>query len=86
MSVSIIILGSNPATKLGLIRSVETAFDCKITVINLVSSMSQHRRVPIDCRSKYVEKYYYALKYNEESLCSVLMENCGEQQNLLSFR
>lgn len=76
--VSIIILGSNPATKLGLIRSIGEAMECRITVVNMVHQMPKRNRIPSDCRSKYVTRHLYALKYQPEVLCETLLTHCKE--------
>ena len=79
MSVSIIILGSNPATKLGLIRSIGEAIECHITVINMVHQIPKKGSASVDCQSKYVSKYLYALKYQPDALCETLLTHCKEE-------
>ena len=77
---SVIILGSNPATKLGLIRSVGEAIGCPITVINMVYELPKGDYVPVDCASKYVTKHLFALKFHPEDLCDTLLKNCIEKE------
>lgn len=79
MALSVIILGSNPATKLALIRSVGEAFQCRITVINMVNAIPKKKKPTFDCTSKYVSRYLYALKFQPEALCETLLSNCIEE-------
>ena len=78
MLQSIIVIGSNPITKLGLIRSVGEMGICRITIISMVMQMPKGDHKTIDCYSKYVERYYCAVKFNAESLYSALMDHCRE--------
>ena len=76
MKQKVIILGSNSMTRLSLIRSIGEAMDCDITVVNMVHNLSQRRRKPVDCYSKYVSRCLYAQKYQAEELCNLLMKEC----------
>lgn len=78
MSQSVIIIGSNPITKLGLIRSIGELGGCRITVISMVMQPSKGRHKSIDCFSKYVERHYCAQKFNADSLYATLMDFCRE--------
>lgn len=44
MKQKVIILGSNPITRLSLIRSIGEAMDCEITVVDMVHSLSKKQR------------------------------------------
>ena len=79
MKQKVIILGSNPMTRLSLIRSIGEAMDCDITVVNMVHSLSGKRRKPIDCYSKYVCRCLYARKYQAEALCNLLLKECADK-------
>lgn len=75
----VIILGSNPMTRLSLIRSVGEAMDCEITVIAMVFSLPRFwESKPVDARSKYVSRLLYALKYHAEALCDLLLKECAD--------
>ena len=76
----VIILGSNPMTRLSLIRSVGEAIDCEITVVAMVFSLPKSwERKPVDIQSKYVGRLLYAEKYNADSLCDLLLRECADK-------
>lgn len=76
----VIILGSNPMTRLSLIRSVGEAMDCEITVVAMVFSLPKSwERKPVDIQSKYVGRLLYAEKYNADSLCDLLLRECADK-------
>ena len=80
MEQGVIIIGSNPITKLGLIRSIGEMGGCRITVITMVMQMPKGKHMSIDCSSKYVDRHYYALKFNADLLYSTLMDYCRETE------
>ena len=87
MSQRVIVLGSNPATRLSLIRCVGAVEDCRVTIITMVSQIPEKPYRTIDTYSKYVDKYFFAKKYDAEGLAHLLMEKCrveGEKPILLS--
>ncbi len=87
MSPSIIIIGSNPATKLSLIRCVGAVEGCKVTVVTMVSQIPEKPERTIDAYSKYVERFFYAKKYDADGLANLLLEKCrveGEKPILMS--
>lgn len=79
MKQKVIILGSNPMTRLSLIRSIGEAMECEITVVNMVHSLSGKKRKPVDCYSKYVSRCLYAQKYHAEALCDLLLKECVDK-------
>lgn len=71
----VVILGSNPMTRLSLIRSIGEALDCEIIVVDMVHSISKWRCAKtIDCYSKYVSRYLQAQKYKADPLCDLLLK------------
>lgn len=86
-SYRVIILGSNPATRLCLIRCVGAIEGCRVTVINMVSKLPERPYRTIDTYSKYVDCWFFAKKFDEDGLAKVLLEKCrvdGEKPLLLS--
>lgn len=79
MRQKVIILGSNPMTRLSLIRSIGEAMDCEITVVDMVHSLTKKQRKPVDCYSKYVSRCLYAQKYQPEALCNLLLKECADK-------
>ena len=87
MSHKVIVIGSNPATKLSLIRCVGAIEDCKVTVVSMFSELTGKPHRSYDTYSKYVDYYYYAKKYDAEGLANLLLEKCrieGEKPIILS--
>lgn len=77
--LTVVILGSNPMTRLSLIRSIGEVVDCDIAVVDMVHSTQKKRRnKPVDCYSKYVGKYLLAQKYKAEPLCELLLKEFPE--------
>lgn len=74
----VIVIGSNPATRLGLIRSVGAVEGCRVTVIEMVMQVTPNLRPSYDSASKYVDNTYFAEKFNAEGLCLLLLEKCRE--------
>ena len=73
--LTVVILGSNPMTRLSLIRSVGEAIDCEIVVVDMVYSLSNRKHIkPVDCYSKYVSRYLTAQKYKAAPLCELLLK------------
>lgn len=84
---SVIVLGSNPATRLSLIRCVGAVEGCRVTIINMVSDIPEKPYRTIDTYSKYVDKYFFAKKFDADGLARLLMEKCrveGEKPFLMS--
>ena len=83
----VIVLGSNPATKLSLIRCVGAVEGCRVTVVSMVSQIPEKPERTIDTYSKYVERFFYAKKYDADGLANLLLEKCrveGEKPILMS--
>ncbi len=74
-----IIIGSNPMTRLSLIRSIGEVMDCDIIVVDMVSNIPEKEILPVDCFSKYVKRHLYAKKYDADNLCKVLLDQCANQ-------
>ena len=87
MSHNVIVIGSNPATKLSLIRCVGAIEGSRVTVVSMVSGLSEKSQRSYDTYSKYVDNYFYAKKYDAEGLANLLLEKCrieGEKPIILS--
>lgn len=89
----VIVIGSNPATKLSLIRCVGAIEGCRVTVVSMVRQahhkygLAGKRHRSYDTYSKYVDHCFYAKKYDAEGLASLLLEKCraeGERPIILS--
>ena len=59
---SIIIIGSNPMTRLSLIRSIGEVTHCDITVVDMVHEIPKKDIKPVDCYSIYVKRLLRAKK------------------------
>jgi predicted ATP-grasp superfamily ATP-dependent carboligase len=87
MSQSVIVLGSNPATRLSLIRCVGKIEGCRVTVINMVSQLPEKPFRTLDSYSKYVDHWLFAKKFDAEGLARILLDQCrveNERPVLLS--
>lgn len=80
MFQSIIIIGSNPASRLALIRSVGKLENSRVKLIVLVLHEGKHNR-PFDSYSKYVDSFYYAKKFDPEGLAKLLLNHLREENN-----
>ncbi len=76
MRKSIIIIGSNPMTRLSLIRSIGEVTLCDITVVDMVSEIPKKDVKPVDCHSKYVKRLFHTKKYDADGLCKLLLDQC----------
>jgi len=86
-NIRVIVIGSNPATKLSLIRCVGVVEGCQVTVVTMVSQIPEKPQRTIDTYSKYVERFFYAKKYDADGLANLLLEKCrveGEKPILMS--
>lgn len=73
--IKVVILGSNPMTRLSLIRSIGESLDCEIIVVDMVHSISKWKWTKtVDCYSKYVSRYLQAQKYKAAPLCDLLLK------------
>ena len=85
-NLRVIVIGSNPATKLSLIRCVGAIGDCRVTVVSMVHGLSVKPHRSYDTYSKYVDRYFYAKKYDADGLASLLLEKCRiERQKPIIF-
>jgi predicted ATP-grasp superfamily ATP-dependent carboligase len=60
---------------------------CKVTVVTMVSQIPEKPERTIDAYSKYVERFFYAKKYDADGLANLLLEKCrveGEKPILMS--
>lgn len=76
MAFRAIIIGSNSATRLSLIRCVGAIKGCRVTIINMVFSSTRKQRRPLDAFSKYVDTVLYAKKFDANGLASLLLNKC----------
>lgn len=76
MSHRIIILGSNPISRLALIRAVGNVGNCQVTVVNMVSQIASKSIRAFDVYSKYVDSVLYARKFDANGLATLLLERC----------
>ena len=87
MMQRVIVIGSNPATKLSLIRCVGAVEGCRVTVVTMLSQVPEKPERTIDTYSKYVERFFYTKKYDADGLANLLLEKCrvgGEKPILMS--
>lgn len=83
----VIIIGSNSATKLSLIRCAGAVEGCRVTVVTLLSQIPKKPIRTIDTYSKYVDGFFFAKKFNADGLANLLLEKCrieGEKPVLMS--
>ena len=73
---SIIIIGSNPMTRLSLIRSIGEVTHCDITVVDMVHEIPKKDIKPVDCYSIYVKRLLRAKKYDADGLSKLLLDQC----------
>lgn len=86
-SFRVIVLGSNPATRLSLIRCVGAVKGCRVTVVNMVSRIPEKPSRTLDTYSKYVDHWLFSKKFDADGLAKVLLEQCrieGEKPLLMS--
>ena len=72
----IIILGSNPATRLSLIRAVGEVEGCRVTIVNMVSQLPDKPFRTMDSYSRYVDRLLFAKKYDADGLAGLLLTQC----------
>lgn len=72
----VIVIGSNSATKLSLIRCVGAVEGCRVTIINMVSQLPVKPFRTIDSYSKYVDRVLFAKKYDADGLADLLLTQC----------
>lgn len=80
MKQPVIILGSNPASRLALIRAVGEVEGCCVTVVNMVSQMPDKTYRSIDSYSKYVERVLFAMKFDANGLGDLLLTRCCDDE------
>ena len=76
---SIIIIGSNPMTRLSLIRSIGEVTPCDITVVDMVGEIPKKDIKPVDCHSMYVKRLLRAIKFDADGLCKLLLHQCADK-------
>lgn len=79
MTQSIIILGSNPATRLSLIGCVGAVEGCRVTIVNMVSQLPEKPYRTIDSCSKYVDGVLFARKYDADGLANLLLNQYQDE-------
>lgn len=80
MTQNIIILGSNPASRLALIRAVGEVEGCRVTIVNMVSQLPEKPLRTIDSYSKYVDRLLFAKKFDADGLASLLLKQCCDDE------
>ena len=80
MSQSIIILGSNPASRLALIRAVGEVEGCRVTIVNMVLQLPDKPFRTIDSYSKYVDGVLFARKFDADGLANLLLSKCQDEK------
>lgn len=81
MKQRVVIIGHSYISRLSLVRSV-AAIGCDVTVIVMASSLDKGKSLkkPIDCYSKYVSRFFYCPRKDEDALVSLLLEKCTDPQ------
>ncbi len=79
MSQSVIVIGSNPATRLSLIRAVGEVEGCRVTIVNMVSRLPDKPFRTIDSYSKYVDGVLFARKFDADGLANLLLGKCQDE-------
>lgn len=77
----VIVLGSNPATRLSLIRCVGAIENCMVTIVNMVAQIPKKPLRTLDTYSKYVDRWLFAKKFDADGLAKVLLEQCRIEGN-----
>ena len=80
MSQNVIILGSNPASRLALIRAVGEVEGCRVTIVNMVSKLPEKPYRTIDSYSKYVDRMLFAKKFDADGLAELLLTKCCDEK------
>ena len=79
MKQTVIILGSNPASRLALIRAVGEVEGCRVTIVNMVSQLPDKPFRTIDSYSKYVDGVLFARKFDADGLANLLLSKCQDE-------
>ena len=83
MRAKVVIIGHGYTSRLGIIRSL-SQLDCEITVIVMVYHGWFGRLIrfeggrPIDCCSKYVDKFFFCSAKSEHDLIEILLTKCAD--------
>ena len=79
----VVIIGHGYTSRLAVIRSVGQ-IGCEVTVIVMTGQKRFGRGLdttkPIDCYSKYVDRYYFCHKKDEKGLVTLLLDKCIDPQ------
>ena len=81
MLQNVIILGSNPATRLSLIRAVGDVEGCRVTIVNMVLQLLDKPLRTMDSCSKYVDRMLFAKKFDEDGLAELLLTQCCDEDS-----
>lgn len=73
MTLKVVIIGHGYTSRLSIIRSV-AEIGCDVTVI--VMTISDKQEKPIDCYSKYVNRFYYCGRSDGKELIRLLLDKC----------
>lgn len=80
MKQPVIILGSNPASRLALIRAVGEVEECRVTIVNMVLQLPDKPFRTIDSYSKYVDGVLFARKFDADGLANLLLSKCQDER------
>ena len=80
MKQPVIILGSNPASRLALIRAVGEVEGCRVTIVNMVLQLPDKPFRTIDSYSKYVDGVLFARKFDADGLANLLLSKCQDER------
>lgn len=80
MKQPVIIIGSNPASRLALIRAVGEVEGCRVTIVNMVSQLPDKPFRTIDSYSKYVDGVLFARKFDADGLADLLLSKCQDER------
>lgn len=73
----IVIIGHGFLSRLSLVRAVSVLGGYEIVVVQVMPNEKSHlTKKEADCYSKYVDRVYYCIRNDEESLVSVLLDSC----------
>lgn len=76
----VIVIGSNPATRLSLIRAVGEVEGCRVTIVNMVLQLPDKSFRTIDSYSKYVDGVLFARKFDADGLANLLLSKCQDER------
>lgn len=83
MKCKVVIIGHGYTSRLAVIRSV-AQIGCEVTVVVMVGNRKFRKKLntckPVDCYSKYVNRYLFCRSKDEEGLIQLLLIECVDPQ------